>query len=169
MPSSLVDLSAVTKRQKDFERFVNRTETCWLWIGGKNPGGYGTFRVGHVRRGAHCWAWEWANGPIPDGMQIHHKCHIRSCVNPAHLAAVTRRQNLQHRKYESWTEIDGRIDGEDAEPLTVTLSPKHSAWVRQRAADSGLSHDEIVGLALYRYMARWIGNWAQPTLSTAAE
>lgn len=151
----------------DFERFVNRTETCWLWTGGKSPSGYGMFRVGHVHGMAHRWAWQWANGPIPEGMQVHHVCHIRLCVNPDHLSAVTRRRNLQHRNFDSWKDIDGRVEVLEGEPLTVTLTAEHSSWVRARAADTGLSHNEIVAKAMYRYMARWIGGWAKPTQSAA--
>lgn len=32
-------------------------------------------------------------GQIPEGMQIHHKCFNRSCVNPAHLEICTPKEN----------------------------------------------------------------------------
>jgi HNH endonuclease len=157
------------KRRQDFERFVNRTPTCWLWTGGVNPQGYGAFRVGQVQSGAHRWAYQWAKGPIPQGLQVHHTCHERLCVNPQHLEVVTRRRNLQHRNFAAWQDLDQRIEVTDGERLTITLSPEHSAWVRERVVDSGRSADEIVALAMYRYMARWFGGWARPTLSAAAE
>lgn len=159
-------MTTEAKRRAAFERFVNRTETCWLWTG-SGANGYGMFRVGRVTTGAHRWAYQWANGPIPDGLEVHHMCRVRRCVNPAHLEVMTRRQNLQRRKFESWKAIDARIEGIDSESLTVTLSPEHSAWLRSVAADSGLSYEEIVSRAMYRYMARWLGNWAKPTLSAA--
>lgn len=147
------------KRRADFERFVHRTESCWLWTGGKNQGGYGTFRVGKVQAGAHRWAWQWANGAIPEGLEVHHACHVRLCVNPAHLVVMTRKQNLQNRQFGSWKGIDQRVDGMTAEPLTVTLTSEHSAWVRQRAAETGETADALVARAMYRYMARWLGQW----------
>lgn len=146
------------KRRADFERFVNRTDGCWLWTGSK-ANGYGMFRIGRVTTGSHRWAWQWANGPIPHGLEVHHKCRIRSCVNPAHLEVMTRRQNLQRRKFDSWQDIDAQIKV-DGEPLTVTLSPEHSSWVRDLAAQSGLSYEEIVSKAMYRYIARFLGRWA---------
>jgi HNH endonuclease len=147
------------KRRADFERFVNRTETCWLWTGAKNPAGYATFRVGRVQAGAHRWAWQWAKGAIPEGMELHHSCHVRHCVNPAHLVMMTRKQNLQNRRFDSWKGIDGRIDTTITELLTVTLTPEHSAWVRARAMETGETPDDLVARAMYRYMARWLGQW----------
>lgn len=33
-------------------------------------------------------------GSIPDGYEIDHKCGQRACVNPEHLEAVTKSQNM---------------------------------------------------------------------------
>jgi len=63
---------------------VNKTASCWLWTGHRDRDGYGTFRdVRHVR--AHRWSWEQANGPIPRGLVLCHRCDTPSCVNPDHL------------------------------------------------------------------------------------
>ncbi|HYW86255.1 MAG TPA: HNH endonuclease signature motif containing protein [Chloroflexota bacterium] len=141
------------KRRADFERFVRRTDTCWLWRGAKNPAGYGQFRVGTITAGAHRWAWQWANGPIPDGMQIHHQCHTPACVNPTHLAVRSQRENLQARRYSSWAGLHDRVEVTDnEEPLTVTLTLVQSAWIRERAAETGQSIDEVIERGIYTYM-----------------
>lgn len=150
------------KRRAAFEKFVNRTDTCWLWTGAKNPNGYGVFRVGRLQSGVHRWAWQWAHGAIPNGLEVHHTCHVRLCVNPTHLAIMTRRQNLQNRRFHSWQGIDGRVATIDTEPVTVTLTPEHSAWVLARAAETGETPDALVARAMYRYMARWLGEWKRP-------
>ena len=136
-----------------FAKYVDRTGDCWLWTGSKNPAGYGMFRVAGENM-AHRVAWLWANGSIPAGMEIHHACHIRHCVNPAHLTCMTRRQNLQRRNFSRWRADDARLADHDGETLSVSLSPEHTAWVQARAAESGLSPDEIVARAIYRYIGR---------------
>jgi hypothetical protein len=45
---------------------------------------------------AHRVAYEFVKGPIPEGMELHHKCRIRDCVNPDHLEPIEREE---HRKF----------------------------------------------------------------------
>lgn len=73
---------------------------CWVWTAGINQmTGYGRFARHHGDMvDAHRYSCELANGPIPEGLHVHHKCHLRHCVNPAHLEAVTRSQNMAMRK-----------------------------------------------------------------------
>jgi len=73
---------------------------CILWAGPLHNVGYG--RVG--RSGlAHRVAWENANGPIPEGMVIHHRCGNRPCVNVVHLECLTHAQhNALHLNAASW-------------------------------------------------------------------
>ncbi|MGA5820817.1 HNH endonuclease signature motif containing protein [Kitasatospora sp. NPDC094028] len=79
---------------------INKAESCWSWTAAVNPGtGYGHFTVSHGNQvQAHRYSYELAFGPIPEGRDVHHTCHVRHCVNPAHLEAVTRSENLRLRK-----------------------------------------------------------------------
>jgi hypothetical protein len=45
----------------------------------------------------HRWSWEDANGPIPEGMTLHHACFVRLCVNPAHLELMTHTDNTSFK------------------------------------------------------------------------
>lgn len=68
---------------------------CKVFEGSIVDSGYGRIYGGgrHKYRLAHRVAWEAANGPIPEGMQIDHLCRNRACVNPDHLEPVTSRIN----------------------------------------------------------------------------
>lgn len=81
------------------ERFwekVERTDACWLWQGHRNHKGYGYISVNRRHVGAHRVAYEMARGvPVPAGLEIDHLCHVRHCVNPDHLEAVTHMENLR--------------------------------------------------------------------------
>jgi len=66
---------------------------CWEWTAGRNPDGYGHFRVGNTQRKAHRVVYELMIGPIPDGLDLDHLCRNRACVRPDHLEPVTRGEN----------------------------------------------------------------------------
>jgi hypothetical protein len=68
---------------------------CWPWTGATQARGYGHFSPEHRRMvGAHRFAYELAVGPIAADLVVDHLCRNPICVNPAHLEAVTNRENL---------------------------------------------------------------------------
>ena len=70
---------------------VKKTADCWIWIGGVTSKKYGSLH--NVI--AHRYAYEQAKGKIPDGLTIDHLCKQKLCVNPDHLEAVTRWENVR--------------------------------------------------------------------------
>jgi hypothetical protein len=77
-------------------------DDCWLWTGNRAGGGkrrsYGQFTVtvapGKQKHlGAHVYAYELANGPVPAGLHVMHLCNRPLCVRASHLAVGTSEQN----------------------------------------------------------------------------
>lgn len=95
----------------DDERFWDLVITepncgCFIWGGAivndfykKGNGGYGIFTIRVEGKSknvlAHRWAYERFIGPLGAGLVPDHKCRVRSCVNPAHLEAVTQKVNVR--------------------------------------------------------------------------
>jgi hypothetical protein len=82
-------------------RVLDSDTACWEWTGSKRPLGYGQFswsaRYGRLRpAGAHRVAYELTHGVDLTGDQhIIHSCDNPSCVNPSHLRAGTRYDNMR--------------------------------------------------------------------------
>ena len=73
-----------------FWKHVEKTDTCWLWTGSKDPNGYGRIldkphSQGGKPRLAHRIAWELTNGPILNDLFVCHTCDNPSCVRLDHL------------------------------------------------------------------------------------
>lgn len=99
-------------RARALERFwhrVEKTDECWLWTGRRDKDGYGISGIGRANR----VAWESANGAIPNGLSILHRCDNPPCVRPDHLYAGTPGKNMEDR-------LDrGHYDAGEAHPMAV--------------------------------------------------
>lgn len=71
------------------------SDDCWEWQGSKTWSGYGQFQHGTATKLAHRIAYTFANGDIPDGLVVRHKCDNPPCCNPAHLEVGTYKDNMQ--------------------------------------------------------------------------
>lgn len=87
------------RKRSIFRRIEVDPETdCWLWTGSTFPSGYGQIMIGHKNFRVHRVLWEYVNGKVPTGYELHHACEVRRCVNPEHLALVTRKEHVRiHR------------------------------------------------------------------------
>lgn len=86
----------ITEEMRFWEK-VDKTARCWIWTSTKNKNGYGVFsrggRAGRMHLAPRV-AWEFVNGPIPEGLEIRHKCDNPPCVRIDHLELGTHRENI---------------------------------------------------------------------------
>lgn len=81
---------------------IEKTDRCWFWKGGLNPGGYGTFGWDNDRWSAHRFVYTFFRGAIKAGMVIDHTCPNKRCVNPEHLEVVTQGENVRRWHKPGW-------------------------------------------------------------------
>lgn len=76
---------------------VKKTDTCWLFMGSRNAKGYGQIATERKHRPilTHRLAWQLANGPIPDGLEVCHHCDTPSCCRVDHLFLGTHKENME--------------------------------------------------------------------------
>lgn len=92
---------------------------CWLWFGPVNWSDYGIVNGYGMKGMAHRSVYKCEVGPIPDDLQLDHKCNNRYCVNPEHMQITTRKENmdlsvsrrLTCRRGHPRTEANTRVEG----------------------------------------------------------
>ena len=99
---------------------------CLPWTAGRNTAGYGYFRLGGKTQGVHRVAWRWANGTIPDGLHVLHKCDIPPCVNPLHLWLGTDEDNKRDKAAKGRARgATGDANGSRTHPEKVVRGEAH--------------------------------------------
>lgn len=123
---------------------VQRSEGCWTWLASKSRRGYGQFNYQGRSVQAHRLAYQFAVGPIPEGMQVCHHCDNPPCVNPTHLFLGTNGDNVRDcvQKGRHGFDPQAKITRADAE----TIRRRYAAGgVTQRGLgrEYGITHGEV--------------------------
>jgi hypothetical protein len=82
-------LGATLEERVRLRTVVDPETGCHLWTGTIIPGGYGRVHVA-----AHRLAFQLANGPIPAGLLVLHRCDNPPCCNPEHLFLGSNADNM---------------------------------------------------------------------------
>jgi hypothetical protein len=134
-----------------------RTESgCLEWTGTISKSGYGQTKWNYKFYTVHRLAWTLANGPIPKGMCVCHRCDNRKCFDVTHLFLGTHADNAADRcaKNRDWNAI-----GENTN--TAKLSLENAAFiasakepVEELAARYGLALSTVYRIKNGQYWRR---------------
>lgn len=70
-------------------------DDCLLYAGRLTSRGYARVWIHGREVALHRAMYEKFVGPVADGYELHHRCGIRHCINPAHLEAVTHTEHMR--------------------------------------------------------------------------
>ena len=136
-------------------------DACWPALK-TDPRGYARFLNSGPYAYAHRTAWLLTRGPIPDGMEVAHRCDVRRCCNPAHFFLATHDENMKDMKAkgrQAWGERAKRnkIKLADAKAILAKKPPRSrmgDGLAVALAADYNLSVGSIYAIWAGR---TWVG------------
>ena len=145
------------------ERFwpkVSKGKSCWLWSGSNMPKGYGRLRVFKNGKWTHDYAhrvsWELAHGPIPDGMEVLHKCDTPACIRPSHLFLGTQIDNIADavkKKRNRYKASPGTLNG------NAKLTEEDVHEIRARRAVGEMGKYIAADFGISKIMVYYIANF----------
>lgn len=116
---------------------------CEVWLAHLNADGYGQFWIDGSMQRAHRVAWVIANGAIPEGLQVLHRCDIRRCVNPEHVFLGTHSTNVRDmvdKNRQPKGEHNGGAKLTEGQVVAIRYDPRAQ---RAIAADYGVAQVTI--------------------------
>lgn len=123
-----------------------KPSACWPWLGATGKAGHGRTLWQDRHHSAHRVAYELTYGPVPDGLQVCHRCDNAPCCNPQHLYLDTPAGN----NADMWARGRGR-SGPQIDPSCLPRGERHpnaklttAAVLRIRVqAAAGVRHRDL--------------------------
>lgn len=123
-------------------RIEKKRSGCWEWTGASDRRGYGRISLNKRCYLPHRVMWAHANGPIPLGMYVCHKCDNPRCVNPEHLfvgsAGDNQRDMARKGRARPWNGYGNRthcVNGHPFNKENTRYRASNPKWRQCRVCD----------------------------------
>lgn len=120
-----------------YSRLIIDPSGCLLWQGNLDRYGYGKIWVSGRQVQVFRVTYALFVASIPDGFEVDHLCRVRNCASPAHLEAVTGKEN--NLRGNSFAAINARKtkcdNGHAYAPENTYLNPSGSRDCRMCIRD----------------------------------
>lgn len=157
-PLVLAELVEVeSRRKKPKAGWLNRfwgyvtkgsQDECWIWSGPLNGSGYAFLFVRFAGRKwtqwlAHRLSFAIANGSVPEGAQVNHKCDNKLCVSPSHLWLGSQKDNMMDalsKNHRAFGSLNGNSKLNDEKVRAMrSIYAKGGITLKQVGAQFGIT------------------------------
>ena len=130
---------------------------CMRYTGCVQSNGYSRAKVRRVSDYGHRHVYRLLNGPIPDGMDVCHKCDNRRCINPEHLFVGTRLENMRDavsKGRQAKGSMLPHYKVTESKKIEIVARAKAGEKYKSIAADIGICRQYVGNIAISKGVRR---------------